>query len=500
MVMEKDINQNNEQSEQKETIIHEPNVGHVKQSTSKKRGLIISGVLIVVLVLGTAGYVLMGKNSNKPKESAKSDEASESSKVSADGLVDGYPLECVPRGHDNYRTNNTLAVDPTDANTVYVGVEYKGVYKSTDGGTTWAQSDKGIRGYPMQADKSKKCVQELGRTVIDPKDNKHILITRVESPGDLNTLFSENAGVWESKDAGATWTQMVKDGMNASGSRAIVFDPKDSNTIYHGTNNMKPSFSGDNGQKIDKYFNKDGILYQTKDSGQSWKELPTGATPGLRALNVGVDNSDSNKIWLFSFTASEQGGTEPEDKQKAVMTSVDGGKTWTSLADKLPAGYRTLLDGALSPNNGQIALAISQTREGNPKSFVTANAGASWSETSMYVEVADFDPNDTTGKRILGYAPYGSVPMVAESRDGGKTWSQLSKVPAEVDGEQNGVRTSGFAFSQTDKNVVYMSGSGGYVWKSGDGGKTWQMVMNLDKIGGANKNAQGSTKSSEQDQ
>lgn len=494
--MEKNMNQPDLSNETNSSP--DVNAGTVKKPKGKKRGLIITGAIVLVLVLGAGVYAFM--SDKKPKETAKTSESQKTSKVNADGLVDGYPLECVPRGHDNYRTNSTLAVDPTDANTVYVGVEYKGVYKSTDGGETWKQSDKGIRGYPMQADKNKKCVQELGRTVIDSKDPKHILITRVESPGDLSTTFSENAGVWESKDAGATWTQLIKDGMNASGSKAIAFDPKDSKIIYHGTNNMKPSFSGDNGQKIDKYFNKDGILYQTKDGGKAWSELPTGATPGLRALNVGVDNSDSNKIWLFSFTASEQGGTEPEDKQKAVLTSVDGGKTWTSLADKLPAGYRTLLDGALSPKNGQVALAISQTREGNPKSFATANAGASWSETSMYVEVADFDPNDVAGKRILGYAPYGSVPMVAESMDGGKTWKQLAKVPAEVDGQENGVRISGFAFSTSDKNTIYMSGTKGYVWKSTDGGKTWKVVLTLDKIGGENKNAQGSTKSSEQDQ
>ncbi len=496
--MEKTTNQNDEQKETKANP--EPNIGQVKNPAGKKRALIIAGAIVLVLALGAGAYAFMSKDSSKQKDAAKSNEATKASKVSADGLVDGYPLECVPRGHDNYRTNNTLAVDPANANIIYVGVEYKGVYKSTDGGETWKQSDKGIRGYPMQADKTKKCVQELGRTVIDSKDPKHLLISRVESPGDLSTTFSENAGVWESKDAGSTWTQMVKDGMNASGSRAIAFDPKDSQIIYHGTNNMKPSFTDDDGKKMDKYFNKDGILYQTKNGGQAWSELPTGALPGLRALNVGVDSSDSNKLWLFSFTASEQGGTESEDKQKAVLISADGGKTWTSLADKLPSGYRTLLDGALSPKNGQIALAISQTREGNPKSFATANGGASWSSTSMYVEVADFDPNDASGKRILGYAPYGSVPMIAESRDGGKTWSQLAKVPAEVDGQENGVRVSGFAFSQSDKNVIYMSGSSGYVWKSTDGGKTWKVVMNLDKIGGPNKNAQGSTKSSEQDQ
>lgn len=496
--MGKSTNQIDEQNETKASP--EANIGQAKKPAGKKRGLIIAGAVVLVLALGTGAYAFMSRDRGEQKDTGQTPkESSVTSNADENGLVSSMDLECVPRGHDNYRTNNTLAVDPSNTNIVYVGVEYKGVYKSTDGGETWKQSDKGIRGYAMQSDKTKKCIQELGRTIIDSKDPKHLLVSRVESPGDLSTKFSENAGVWESHDSGASWKQIVQKGMNASGSRAIAFDPKDSNIIYYGINNGTPSFTDANGQKMDKLYNKEGILYQTNDGGKVWRELPTGADKGLRALNVGVDSSDSKKLWLFSFSESAQGGTESGDKQKAVLTSTDGGKSWTSLADKLPPGYRTLAGGALSPKNGQIAFVTTQTRQGSPKSFTTSNGGASWSESNMYIEAADFDPNDSTGKRLLGYAPYGSTPSIVESRDGGKTWTQLSKVPAEVDGQENGVRISGFAFSQSDKNVVYMSGSSGYVWKSTDNGKTWKVVMDLDKIGGANKNAQGSTKSSEQD-
>lgn len=480
--------------------IENPTEPEVKPTNKSKKKLIIiiSTVGVVLIALSAVAFFMLNNDKGDKKQA---EPKQEESKVNADGLViSEQPLECVPRGHDNYRTNNTLAVDPNNSKIIYVGIEYKGVYKTTDGGETWKLSDKGIRGYQMQSDKNKKCVQELGRTLIDPKDSQHILVSRVESPGDLSTLFSENAGIWESKNGGASWTQMVKDGMNASGSRAIAFDPNDSKIVYYGSNNMRPSFTDNNGQKQDKYFNKDGILYQTTNGGQAWKELPTGAPKGLRAFNVGVDNTNTKNLWLFTMTASEQGGGAPESEQKGTMISRDGGASWTSLASKLPSGYRTLLDGDSSPN-GTHAYIVSMTTSSAPKAFVTRDSGNSWQESNVYAEAADYNPYDKTGLSMLGYAPYDGAPSIVESKDGGVSWKKISAVPKEVDGKDKfGVRIEGFAWSKTEPNTVYMNGSGGYVWKSTDGGKTWTTVLTLDKIGGPNKNGAGSTQSSEQDQ
>lgn len=466
-----------------------------------QKGFHLIELVIVLAVLGTIGFVGMKVLNRKAAGTNPGTSSSGLHKATAGGLVDADALECVPRGHDNYRTNDTLAVDPTNANIAYVGVEYKGVFKTTDGGTTWKQSDSGIRGYPKEGNTKEKCIQEMGRTIIDPKDNKHLLISRVESPGDLGTLFSENAGVWESFDAGGSWKQIVKPGMNASGSQAIAFDPQDSKTIYMGVNNSHPSFTDGNGTaENSKYFNKEGVLYQTTDGGKTWKELPTGISPGFRAIGVSIDPADSKKIWLYTFNGAEDGQQASESDMKTILISSDGGKTWESQADKIPAGFHQLVGGSLSPKDSQNAIMVTASISGSPKNFVTLDGGKTWSATSTYTLAANYDPNDPTGHHLLGYAPYDNKPGIYESTNGGKTWSFLSSSPSEVDGQGNfGVRISDFVWSQTEKNVVYMSGSNSMVWKSTNGGKTWKTVMTLDSIGGPNKNKEGNTKSREQD-
>ena len=42
---------------------------------------------------------------------------------------------------EKFRVLRALAVDPTDANLVYVGVEGRGVFKTTDAGKTWQHLD-----------------------------------------------------------------------------------------------------------------------------------------------------------------------------------------------------------------------------------------------------------------------------------------------------------------------------------------------------------------------
>jgi photosystem II stability/assembly factor-like uncharacterized protein len=108
---------------------------------------------------------------------------------------------------------NSLAIDPSDANVVYAGTggfvgQGYGVYKSTDGGETWAPSNQGMLDYVITA------------LTIDPTDPQVIY-----AGGDFGEIF-------KSIDGGQTWynlTENLYGQPNMPGGKiaGIAIDPSD---------------------------------------------------------------------------------------------------------------------------------------------------------------------------------------------------------------------------------------------------------------------------------
>jgi hypothetical protein len=100
-----------------------------------------------------------------------------------------------------------LAIDPSNPQTLYAGTG-GGVFKSTNGGVSWAASSTGL------GSSSAQCL------IIDP--------------GNPQTLYAgTGGGVFKSTNGGVSWAASST-GLGSSSAQCLIIDPSNSQTLYAG--------------------------------------------------------------------------------------------------------------------------------------------------------------------------------------------------------------------------------------------------------------------------
>ena len=127
----------------------------------------------------------------------------------------------------------SIAIDPTDANTAYVGTAQGGLYRTTNGGSTWT---------PLLDNALSLAV---GSIVFDPTDTTYN--TLLVGTGESNFSGDSYAGVGVYKITGAKGASPVLSGpynqdaasgfdiMTHRGAPGLAVDPNNHNTVYVGT-------------------------------------------------------------------------------------------------------------------------------------------------------------------------------------------------------------------------------------------------------------------------
>lgn len=223
----------------------------------------------------------------------------------------------------------TVAQDPSDARTLYVG-GYSGVHKTTNGGSTWASVASGYTG------------------------------SLAVSRSNPNTLYRTGSGsntVFKSTDGGATWVTAAS-GLPSGQGNSVRIDPGNPNVAYVGTS---------------------GGVYKTTTGGTSWVAATSGLPAGFArvlaidetapstlfaTVNSGVfKTTDGGSSWTSAGLALQSindFSIDPTNNQRlyalsdGVYRSVDGGGSWTRIAQvyltrlAIDAATPTTLYGALS--------------------------------------------------------------------------------------------------------------------------------------------------------
>jgi len=133
------------------------------------------------------------------------------------GVVSGLGARNIGSAMMSGRISAIAAVPGTDGKTtLFVGAASGGVWKSTDGGTTFR---------PVF---DKQAVQSIGAITIDPSNPQNVWVGTGESW--MRNSVSLGDGVYKSSDGGETWTHVgLRDSERVA---KILVDPRDGNTVY----------------------------------------------------------------------------------------------------------------------------------------------------------------------------------------------------------------------------------------------------------------------------
>jgi photosystem II stability/assembly factor-like uncharacterized protein len=212
-------------------------------------------------------------------------------------IFDGQPVGSI----------GAIAVAPSDPRTIYVGTGESdirsnlssgiGVYKSSDGGLTWAHI--GLED-----------TRQISRIVVDPQDSNVVYV------GALGHAYgpNEERGVYKSVDGGAHWNKVLDAGSEI-GISDLAICSGNPQVLFAGTwHTHRPPWS--------TYAPIDGPgggLFRSVDAGKSWTQLKGNGLPEGDWGRVGVDvAADGKRVYVLI-----------EAKKAGLYRSDDGGDTWT---------------------------------------------------------------------------------------------------------------------------------------------------------------------------
>ncbi len=216
---------------------------------------------------------------------------------------------------------NTLAIHPHDDNIVLAGFSAGGIFKTTDGGTTWR---------PVADDHPELAI---GHIVYSPHD-PNIVYAGTGDPNIPAYVFNGH-GIYRSTDGGENWHYL---GLGEEGIVSkIQIDPTQPNVMYAavmGNPYVRTQRRG---------------VYKSTDGGHTWKQvLFVSDQAGASDL---VINHQNPQILYASFWDRIRSNQESiiDGPHARVYKTTDGGQTWTQLTGGLPTG-----------RNGRTGLAMSR--------------------------------------------------------------------------------------------------------------------------------------------
>ena len=332
-----------------------------------------------------------------------------------------------PEENDQNGMGGAMAVhiDTRDPDIIYVHkIDGDNLWRSTNGGIDWELT-----------------LQDIGGGYDGKSDYPPRFI---ESPWDDNTVYTNIAGVYVSRDRGHSWSPTGQ-----IGSLTLYVHPTDSNYIYSTAHYQS--------------------FFRSTDHGQTWQS----AAAGIQFLyklapddTICASRVEPQKLWIYC----ERSGHCGDGALKALFRSTDYGGTWEILPD-LP-GDSILSIHASRHIAERVFAIVSDIKDYKPTNYriaVSDDGGLTWREVFIpgaVTLISMEEPNiDSMTWMVLGASA--TEYTFYRSNDDGASWASFG-------------RESGFAPFMNAKKIITdpYNDSRVYVvsdktWRSENLGDTW---------------------------
>ncbi|MGZ4386319.1 MAG: WD40/YVTN/BNR-like repeat-containing protein [Gaiellaceae bacterium] len=195
-----------------------------------------------------------------------------------------------------------LIPHPDDPSELLANVQGYGVFRSEDGGSSWAPWNSGFRAdWPQQDPAWGYCIHKI-----------------VTTSADTQRLFAQShCGMFRSSDRGANWEEITQ-GLPGDFGFAAAAHPHDRDSDYFIP--VDPGHARCTPGKL--------VVWRTEDAGDSWRPLTRGLPQEdayLGILREGMSNDTLDEPGFYFGTSTGQ-----------VFASADEGESWSEIASHLP--------------------------------------------------------------------------------------------------------------------------------------------------------------------
>ena len=292
-----------------------------------------------------------------------------------------------------------ITLDPNNANIVWVGtgennnqrsVAYgDGVYKSLDGGKSWAHM--GL-----------KNSEHIGTIIVHPD---HSNVVYVAAIGPLWSSGGER-GLYKTEDGGKTWTAILTVDEH-TGVNEVVMDPRNPDVLYASTfqrrRHVFTYIGGGPGSGVQK----------SEDGGKTWTKINKGL-PSSMLGRIGLAISPANPEYLYAIVEAAEG-------KGGFFISTDRGASWQKRNSYATSGnyYQEIFADPVDPDRVYAM---------NNWMRVTSDGGKTFDyvgEDFKHIDNHVIWINPNNNLHLLS----GNDGGVYESWDAGKNWSFKPNLP-----------------------------------------------------------------------